>query len=331
MSYNSDLQSNNAELVQILASVNALPDAGGELELPELTNPGTSADLLTGKQLIDGDGIVITGEMPENTMDDVTINGNQISIPEGYYPGGGKIISTPIQSNPSISVNANGLITASMELKAGYVSASTKQSTKQLTTQSAKTVTPTKSAQTAVASGRYTTGAIQVAAIPDQYQDVTPVTATAEDVAAGKVFVDASGAVVTGTAEVGGGSSGELTGIFFYDENLTEGRMTKCKVNGVTSIANYTAYTNAVLDEIEINLYSNPQTGSYISSTAFYNCPRVTKITFKSKVDNIHNRAFYNVGTAQACVVNVPWAEGEVAAAPWGLTTATINYNYTGE
>lgn len=28
--------------------------------------------------------------------------------------------------------------------------------------------------------------------------------------------------------------------------------------------------------------------------------------------------------------INVPWSEGEVAGAPWGATSAQINYNYTG-
>jgi hypothetical protein len=49
------------------------------------------------------------------------------------------------------------------------VSAGTKSITKQLTTQAAKTVTPSTSSQTAVASGRYTTGAVTVAAIPSTY------------------------------------------------------------------------------------------------------------------------------------------------------------------
>lgn len=295
MSYNSELQSNNAELVQILASVNALPDAGGDLELPELTNPGTAENLLAGKQLIDGDGIVVNGSMPDFTGNDLDrIRPSEVLagyyIQKGYHDGAEKI-----------------------EVAQRKV-----------------TITPKKEPFEWTADVYLLPGTI-IDAIPDQYQDVTPVTATAEDVAAGKVFVDATGAVVTGTAEAGGGSADELTGIFFYDEDLTEGRMKKCKVSGVATIASYTAYMNSVLDEIEIDLYSHPDTGSYIGSTAFYNCARVTKITFKSKVDVIHNRAFYNVGTAQACVVNVPWAEGEVAAAPWGLTTATINYNYTGE
>ena len=28
--------------------------------------------------------------------------------------------------------------------------------------------------------------------------------------------------------------------------------------------------------------------------------------------------------------LNVPWASGAVAGAPWGATKATINYNYVG-
>lgn len=59
------------------------------------------------------------------------------------------------QATPEISINSStGLITAT---------AGTKSSTYQLTTQAAKTITPSTSSQTAVASGRYTTGAVTVA------------------------------------------------------------------------------------------------------------------------------------------------------------------------
>lgn len=103
-------------------------------KLPELTNPGAAADLLAGKQLVDQYGNPLTGTMPEVT-----------------------------QATPSISVSSSGLITASAVQDAGHVAAGTKSNTKQLTTQSGKTVTPGTSRQTAVASGRYTTGAVYVA------------------------------------------------------------------------------------------------------------------------------------------------------------------------
>ncbi len=103
-------------------------------KLPTLANPGAAGDLLSGKQLIDQNGNVLTGTM-----------------------------STKVQATPSISVNSGGLITASATQDAGYVQGGTKSATKQLTTQAAATITPGRSSKTAVAAGRYTTGAVTVA------------------------------------------------------------------------------------------------------------------------------------------------------------------------
>ena len=64
---------------------------------------------------------------------------------------------------PEITVSSAGLITATSEQAAGYVPGGTKSSTLQLPTQAAKTVTPGTTNQTAVASGRYTTGDVDVA------------------------------------------------------------------------------------------------------------------------------------------------------------------------
>lgn len=65
-------------------------------------------------------------------------------------------------ATPTIDVSAGGLITATTEQEKGYVPAGSKSATQQLTTQGAKTVTPGTTNQTAVASGRYTTGAVTV-------------------------------------------------------------------------------------------------------------------------------------------------------------------------
>lgn len=103
-------------------------------QLPTLENPGTAIDLRSGKSLIAPDGSVVTGTVPEVE-----------------------------QATPSISVSSGGLITATAAQVGGIVADGTKSTTQQLTTQGAKTVTPSTSTQTAVASGRYTTGAVQVA------------------------------------------------------------------------------------------------------------------------------------------------------------------------
>ena len=104
------------------------------IQLPTLTNPGAAGDLRSGKQLIGQDGSTVNGSLSEVT-----------------------------QATPSISVSSSGLITASATQSGGIVTAGTKSATKQLTTQAAKTVTPGISAQTAVSSGVYTTGAVTVA------------------------------------------------------------------------------------------------------------------------------------------------------------------------
>jgi hypothetical protein len=53
------IKNNTTSLQNLLNAVNALPEAGGEL--PKLTNPGTADTLLLNKQLIDGEGKVVTG------------------------------------------------------------------------------------------------------------------------------------------------------------------------------------------------------------------------------------------------------------------------------
>ena len=109
---------------------------------------------------------------------------------------------TAEQAIPSISVDANGVVTATSVQNEGYVEGGTKTSVEQLATQGAVTVEPSRDTKTVVDAGVYTTGAIVVSAIPDEYQDVSSVTATADDVLSSKQFVDADGNIVTGNIPV---------------------------------------------------------------------------------------------------------------------------------
>lgn len=77
----------------------------------------------------------------------------------------------------------------------------------------AKTVTPTKAQQSiAPDSGYYALESVTVNAIPDAYQDVTDVTATAANVLTGSVFVTAAGVVTAGTMPNNGAVDETLTG-----------------------------------------------------------------------------------------------------------------------
>lgn len=144
------------------------PILTGGKKLPVLTDPGTAADLLAGKQLIDQNGEAITGTIATKTASDLTASGSSIIVPAGYYDSeASKSVATATQATPSISVSSAGLITASSTQTAGYVSAGTKSATRQLTTQAGTTITPGTSQKTAVSSGRYTTGTVYVAGDAD--------------------------------------------------------------------------------------------------------------------------------------------------------------------
>ena len=77
----------------------------------------------------------------------------------------------------------------------------------------------------------------------------------------------------------------------------------------------------------KLAIKSIPAGVTSIGLSAFESCSGLTEITFEGKPTSIKS-AFGSC--TNLLTINVPWAEGEVANAPWGATNATINYNYTG-
>lgn len=102
------------------------------------------------------------------SSDDLSASGAVVTVPSGYYGAQAtKSVSTTTHPSPSISLNSTtGVVSASHTQSAGYVTAGTTSSTLSLSTEAAKTITPSTSTQTAVEAGKYTTGAIKVAAMP---------------------------------------------------------------------------------------------------------------------------------------------------------------------
>lgn len=155
--------------------------------------------------------------------------------------------ATTITANPSISVGSDGLITASVSgsqsitpsVSAGYVASGTAgtvsvsgSNTSQLSTQAAATITPSTSQQTAVAAGKYTTGAVVVSAMPSGTAG-TP-TATKGTVSNHSVSVTPS---VTNTTGYITGSTKTGTAVTVSASELVSGSETKT-ANGTYDVTN---------------------------------------------------------------------------------------------
>lgn len=135
----------------------------------------TAGDVLTGKVFVTADGTVTPGEMVNNGAVNKTLDVTTITytIPKGYHSGTGKV---------------------KLVLET-------------------KTVTPTKSAQDITPTAGKVLSKVTVEAIPDKYQDVSGVTATAANVLDGSYFVTKTGKLTEGSMVNKGAISETIDGL----------------------------------------------------------------------------------------------------------------------
>ena len=120
-----------------------------------------------------------------------------------------------------------------------------------------------------------------------------------------------------GEIQSGGGSDEEF--IKTVERSATEITLP----SKLTKIRKYAFYSYSTLNSIEI-----PGTVTIIGSNAFYSCTGLEDVTFKGTPTSIDSTAFTNC--TNLTIIRVPWSEGEVENAPWGATSATLVYGYTG-
>lgn len=145
-----------------------------------------AADVLTGKVFVTADGTVTPGEMINNGAVDKTLDVTTITytVPKGCHSGSGKV---------KIVLET-------------------------------KSVTPTKSVQKVTPTAGKVLSEVTVAAIPDKYQDVSGVTATAANVLDGSYFVDKTGALVEGTMSDKGAVNATIDGLTTTSYTIPAGK-----------------------------------------------------------------------------------------------------------
>lgn len=116
-----------------------------------------AGDVLTSKVFVTAQGVVTPGEMINNGAVDKTLDITSITytVPKGFHSGSGKV---------KIVLET-------------------------------KSITPTKAVQKIKPTAGKVLSEVTVAAIPDKYQDVSPVTAKAANVLDGAIFVNFDGEV----------------------------------------------------------------------------------------------------------------------------------------
>lgn len=147
--------------------------------------------------------------IPDNFVDttDADAAASDILEDKSAYVGSEKVVGT-MPNHGAVERTLDGN-TKSYTVPKGYHNGS---GTVKIITET-KSATPTKSAQTITpATGKVLTS-VSIAPIPDAYQDVTNVTAGAEDVLEGEKIVDADGQVLTGTMPNNGAADGSIDGL----------------------------------------------------------------------------------------------------------------------
>lgn len=195
--------------------VNAIPSdyvGSAIVHDPAITINGPTVNVPEGYYTNDN---AVSVQTAEQAVPTITINGADITASatqtEGYVASGTKQTTATIpaveQAEPVLSVSNTGLITATAVQNSGFVTDGTKTVTEQLLTQAGTTITPTESQQTAVDSGKYTTGTVRVDAIPSNYvgsaiaHDPTPtVSGATVNIPTGYYSQNTTATVSTGTA-----------------------------------------------------------------------------------------------------------------------------------
>lgn len=296
--------------------------SGSEITLQAKTHivPTESSQTITADSGYDGlssvqiDAISSTyvgSGIDRNDSDDLTVSGATVTVPAGYYDeDASKSVATTTHPKPTVSINSStGVVTVSHTQGTGYVTGGTTTDTLSLTTQAAKTVTPTESEQNAVASGVYTTGIIKVGAISSTYvgsdiaqRSSTDLTASGATVTvpAGYYAEQATKSVATMTLPTTAASSATSG----YTSKATIGRSTSAQYINIP-VGYNTSGAYYVINATPNGTVTAPSTVSGSAATVSTGTNTLTLTKTVSITPNVTTAGYISSGTAGNATVTL--------------------------
>ena len=247
--------------------------------------------LVTATAKLDDCAAAVDGITNQGAVSATVQEGDTFTIPAGYHNGSGTVSGVAGGGNYNLQ---------------------------------SKTVAPTKAQQAVTPdSGYYGLSDVTVSAIPDAYQDVSSVTATAADTLTGKVFVTSDGTVTTGTMANNGAVTKAL------DAATTSYTIPKGYHSGAGKVS-----VNVETKEVTPTKAAQdivPSTGKLLSKVSVAAIPAVYVDTSDADAvaaNILDSKTAYVNG---AKVVGTMPNNGSVSASMDGLTTTsvTISAGYT--
>ena len=247
--------------------------------------------LVTATAKLDDCAAAVDGITNQGAVSATVQEGDTFTIPAGYHNGSGTVSGVAGGGNYKLQ---------------------------------SKTVAPTKAQQAVTPdSGYYGLSDVTVSAIPDAYQDVSSVTATAADTLTGKVFVTSDGKVTTGTMANNGAVTKALDAAT-TSYTIPKGYHSGAGKVSVTVETKEVTPTKTAQDIV-------PSTGKLLSKVSVAAIPAVyvdTSDADAAAVNILDSKTAYVNG---AKVVGTMPNNGSVSASMDGLTTTsvTISAGYT--